>query len=99
MKPAERYDWIESYMRKFAAVGGPLLSVDVLDSDFVDEYVAATGARSILQFYGADKCPQLGRDLSAMFKAKRLKRHATGLWNMAGMGFPRWAYVYSLPTE
>ncbi|WP_323016431.1 hypothetical protein [Castellaniella sp.] len=93
MKPSERYAWIEEYLH------GKLVgeSVDVLDKHFFDAYIEATGAKCSIMIYGADKCQQLGRDLSGMHKMGRLTRHATGLEGMAGMGFPRWVYVYRLP--
>lgn len=94
MKPAERHTWIESYLvRRSISIA---YTVDVCHSDFVVDYVEATDAACVVQFFGAPKCKQLGRDLAAMFEAGKLERSATGLWNCAGMGFPRWVYVYKL---
>ena len=70
--------------------------VDVLNRDFVDAYVSATNAKAVAVPYGADKCPQLGRDMSAMHAAGKLKRHTTGIEGLAGMGFPRWVWSYYL---
>lgn len=93
MKPRERYDWIENYIR--AKAHRPELgAVDVCDSDFVDDYVAATGAEVHYVMYGANKCPQLGRDLATMVGT--LERSRVGLQGMAGMGFPRWVWSYRL---
>jgi hypothetical protein len=93
MKPHDRHDWIAKKLTEM-----PGRSVDVVNSDFVDAYVEATGARHAVQPYGAAKCPQLGRDLSAMKRAGTLKRFRCGLQGMGGMGFPRWVWVYELPT-
>jgi hypothetical protein len=97
VKAEQRYNWIENYLlwltirRRFTA------NVDVLDAAFVDDFVEVTGLKVAVMPYGADKCPQLGRDLSAMFKAGRLTRWANGIWGGSGEGFPKWVYSYSLP--
>lgn len=97
MKPAERQQWILDYLRRHqAAVGTTRYCVDVLNSYFVDDYIDATGAKADGMPYGADKCPQLGRDLSALYKAYKLRRHSTGIEGLAGMGFPRWVWSYYL---
>lgn len=71
--------------------------IDVLNRDAVNAYAEATGAAVKMMPFGADKCPQLGRDLSRMHGAGLVERCATGLTGMAGMGFPRWVYSYHLP--
>lgn len=92
MQGEARYAWIEQWLSH-----QPLgLSVDVLDRDFVDDYVAATGARVKVMPYGADKCPQLGCDLSWMAARGRLLRSRTGICGLAGMGFPKWVWTYRL---
>lgn len=96
MKPAERQQWIIEHMQKRELSVSYRYTVDVLNRDFVDEYVDATGAKADCMPYGADKCPTLGRDLAALHKAGKLDRYATGLQGLAGMGFPRWVYVYRL---
>jgi hypothetical protein len=94
MKPAERYEWIEAWMRD----GRPSHEVvDILDSDFVCGYVDATDASVQFQHLGAPRCAQLGRDLSKMFAAGRLARSPAALPSGdASMGFPKWVYSYSL---
>ncbi|MCD6674869.1 MAG: hypothetical protein LT106_18705 [Burkholderiaceae bacterium] len=92
MKPIERYAWIEREMdvRNFG-------EASTLDRDFVDRYVEETGAKAQLRTVGADYCPQLGRDLRAMWRRGRLTRSATGIdGGLCGMGFPRWCWVYRL---
>jgi hypothetical protein len=68
--------------------------VDVLNRDFVDYFIAETGAPHRVTSYGAFKCPTLGSDLSTMARRYMLKRGRTGIEGMAGMGFPTWVYTY-----
>lgn len=90
MSPTDRQKWILSYMQR-----GHGRTVDVLYSDFVCDYMEATGTKGVAQFFGAPKCPQLGRDLGAMYSAGILDRDATGLpAGDAAMGFPKWVYTY-----
>ena len=97
MKPAERQQWILDYVRRHqAAAGSTRYTVDVLNAYFVADYIDATGAKCDVMPYGADKCPQLGRDLSALHADMKLRRHSTGIQGMGGMGFPRWAWSYYL---
>lgn len=91
MKPLLRQEWILEHI-KTNTIG----TVNVLDSDFVAAYINATGAHRCIMAYGADKCPQLGKDLSALYNAGKLTRYITGIDGMGGMGFPRWVYSYSL---
>jgi hypothetical protein len=95
MSPADRQDWIERHLQ----AQPPKSHVDVLNSGFVDTFVQATGATAIVQPYGANKCPTLGRDLAAMVHCGILKRHRTGITGLAGMGFPRWVWCYSLRND
>lgn len=71
--------------------------VDILDSDFVGSYIDATNAKHFPTFWGAYKCPMLGRDLSSLAKCGALKRWRNGLprgsWQP---GFPRWVWTYEL---
>ena len=92
MKPEDRQNWILNRMREH-----PMESVDVLNSGFVNAYADFTGAKTILQFFGAHKCPQLGRDLAALMDRGLLRRAAIGLPpGDASMGFPKWVYSYRL---
>lgn len=95
MKPQDRYNWIERHMRgdNLLARGG----VDILCADFVDAYIEATEAPYGAVNWGAYKCPQLGRDLAAMYRAGTLKRGRVGLSDGAWQpGFPKWVYCYRL---
>jgi hypothetical protein len=91
VKPSDRRKWI---IKRIAQEPGGV--VDVCNNDFVRDYIDATGASYRETMWGAPKCPQLGRDLSRMALRfpKPLKRARTGLWNMAGLGFPRWVWSY-----
>ena len=90
MKPADRYAWIEKYLRENA--GG----VDVLNREFVDAYIEDTGTKFRETMWGADKCPQLGRDLARMVKQRRLRRWRSGLQGNWQPGFPTWVWSYEL---
>ncbi len=92
MKPDARHRWIMAYMKAFTYD----VSVDILNSDFVYDYIEATGARVAHQPYGAPKCPQLARDLLQMKKDFRLTRKRVGVEGMGGMGFPTWVWSYQL---
>lgn len=90
MKPEDRQQWILNWMRQ-----RPTERVDVLNADFVDAYAAHTKAKTLPQFFGAAKCSQLGRDLSALKDSGHLQRTAIGLPSGdASMGFPKWIYCY-----
>lgn len=90
MQRAARESWILSYLRKNAGE-----SVDVLNRAFVEAYVTATGASALLMPFGADKCRQLGRDLSRLSVEGYLSRGRIGL-PMMEAGFPKWVWVYSI---
>jgi hypothetical protein len=102
MNAAERQSWIVAYLEakgeEYEKMGHSVRpEVNILDADFVEAYAVATGAKCRVQFFGAPKCPMLGRDLGALFAAKRLDRVATGLSpGDASMGFPKWVYSYRL---
>lgn len=92
MKPAERQQWILAWLQQ-----RPREDVDVLNAEFVAEYVKATGSKARAQFFGAMKCPQLGRDLGQLHAQERLSRAACGLpAGDASMGFPKWVWRYRL---
>jgi len=73
--------------------GGSCGYADVLDSDLVCAYADVTGCEPTVLMVGAPKCPQLGRDLSAMYAAGKLERSVVGLGNGdSSIGFPKWVY-------
>lgn len=93
----DRSDWILDYLDKRSTDACPF-HCDVLDTDFVNGYIEFSGAKRTIQFFGAPKCSQLGRDLSKMYGNGILNRSRCGL-NVgdAAMGFPKWVYCYELP--
>lgn len=92
MKPEERQQWILNWLRE-----RPLMSVDVLNADFVYAYAEHTGTKTVPQFFGAPKCQHLGRDLSALRDGGLLRRSTVGLPSGdAAMGFPKWVYCYRI---
>jgi hypothetical protein len=96
MKPEERYDWIIAYASRPGSENYRV-HMDILNSDFVWDYIEATEAPHKIQFFGAPKCAQLGRDLSKMYEKKMLRRYTCGVGNgLSGQGFPKWVYVYKL---
>lgn len=93
LRPAARRAWILSFLAEI-----PQWSVNVLDKDFVDAYIAATGAAHEPMPYGAPRCPQLGRDLSALHREGRVERNRVGI-SGAEWGFPKWVWDYDLPSN
>lgn len=86
----ERHQWLLNWIKNY---GEP---VDVLNKTFVDQYVSATEAKYRIKMYGANYCPQLGRDLLLMTKNRLLKRHRTGIEGFGSMGFPKWVWSYEI---
>lgn len=84
-----RYQWLMAWIQKNG-------STDVLNSDFVNDYIEATHAKHKPTCWGAYKCPMLGRDLAHMAKCSALKRGRLGLGTNWQPGFPRWVWVYSV---
>ena len=94
VKPADRHTWIVGYLE-----AGGERRVDVLNRYFVDAYVDATRARAYVMPYGADKCPQLGRDLSSLAALGTLSRSRVSITGLAGQGFPKWIWSYRLASS
>lgn len=93
MKPQARYDWIEDYVRADTLLARS--GVNILDADFVDEYIQNTNAPYKATMWGANKCPQLSRDLKEMQKQGIFQRRRSGLNNGAWQpGFPKWVWSY-----
>jgi len=98
MKPTDRHKWIDQWLKDRSTNRCPM-RVDVLAREFVDAYVAATGAPFIPTNWGADHCKQLGRDLAAMARLGQLRRARIGLSGGAWMpGFPKWVWTYVRST-
>lgn len=96
MTPRERRAWIAQYIATYE----PRTGVDVLHRRFVEAYVKATGSHVNPVAWGADKCRQLGADLSAMKRLGELRRFRIGLGFNWQPGFPKWVWSYELvPTD
>lgn len=92
----ERRFAILKYLRFPLENGAHEISVDVLDAEFVDSFIEATGAPYKVMFYGANRCACLGPLLARMAKEGSLVRSTVSISGMAGMGFPPWVYCYKL---
>jgi predicted ATP-grasp superfamily ATP-dependent carboligase len=92
MRRQQRWDYLLQRAVRYS-------TLDVVNAYLVEDYVEETGAKSKVMWYGADKCPLLGRDLSAMEREGLLSRYRTGLSDMHSMGFPSWVWVYSLTDK
>ncbi len=90
-KQEDRERWLVAYIAKLGDAG----AVDVLNLNFVDAYVAATGATEKVMMFGANKCRMLGADLSKLESRAILKRCRVGLSGMV-WGFPKWVWSYRL---
>lgn len=92
MKPAERHAWIIDYLHTH-----PDVPVDCLDTEFVDAYIAATGASYIPMPFGAHRCAMVGRDLGAMARSGELERQRVGISGSEHR--MTWVWAYELPDE
>lgn len=94
--PTARYRWILSYLKGLSSYD----HVDVLNQAFSDAYIEAFNPSFVAVYFGANKCRQLGLDLSAMYKAGLLARSCVGLGvsNQLEDAWPKWIYCYSLPN-
>ena len=90
--PAERQSWILSHLESLSAYS----HVDVLNEQFVNEYVTRFKPAHRITMFGAYKCRQLGKDLAGMFKAGLLDRSVIGLSSTPTEDWPKWVYCYSL---
>lgn len=89
----QRQEWLLDHFKN----KGQSYSGNVLDSDLVDAYADANEVPVRMQFVGADKCPQLGRDLSSLFTNGYLSRFSVGLGDgLSSMGFPKWIWEYKV---
>ena len=90
MSPHDRRAWL------YARAKEEKCGLDVLHAELVLDYITATDSPFYPQMWGAHKCPQLGRDLSAMRKSGALKRHRSGLAGSWQPGFPTWVWSYQI---
>lgn len=83
-------DFILEWLKK-SPVG-----VDILNSDFIDAFVAETGAKEHIMMWGANKCPYAAKTLNRMASEGLLTRRIIGIGSNWYPGFPKWVYTYSL---
>jgi hypothetical protein len=95
MKLADRLNWLTDAIKRYQTHD----AVNVLNSAFVDEYTEATGAKFEPVMWGANKCPQLGRDLKALYDQRLVYRFRVGLSGNWQPGFPKWVFSYRLRGE
>lgn len=89
-KQQEHIAWIKEYMRQ-----EPRL--DVMNSKFVDDFEERFKCPVHVSIFGPNRCPDLGKALSAGYKQGIFDRKTVGLVGGAWhVGFPRWVYVYEL---
>jgi len=90
----EKQEWILDFLEKRKTT--PYAQINVLDKYFVVEYIEKFNPDKVAYyFYGAPKCPEIGKLLSIMYNCNLLKRYRVGLSNMES-GFPKWVYCYEL---
>jgi len=89
----EKEEWIINYIQEL----GHIKVVDVLDEKFVNSYIDKFNPRYEVRMIGANKCKELSRLLSGMYKKGLLLRYGMGLKGGAWQdGFPKWVYCYEV---
>lgn len=84
----QRWKWLLAWLRQHG-------QGDTLNSQLVDEYINATGAKYKPRLFGAFSCPRLARDLGRMAFFGYAERHATGIGDgLRHQGFPKWTWSY-----
>jgi len=68
---------------------------DILNADFIDKFIEATGSKYVFQPWGAHTCRYAGVMLSDLYRAGKISRVKIGINNWQP-GFPKWVYVYTL---
>ena len=89
MKRVYKVDWICEYLNKKDS------HVDILNRQFVDEYIKEFNPKIKETNFGADHCNDLSLSLKMGYDMGIFERARIGL-HAHEMGFPNWVYVYSL---
>lgn len=85
----ERWKWLLAWMRQHG-------QADTLNTQLVDDYIDATGAKFKPRMLGAFECPRLAQDLGRMAFFGYAERHTTGIGDgLCHQGFPRWVWSYA----
>lgn len=88
MDKEERRNWILEKMKT-------QICVDILNQEFVDAYIAFTGAPHVVTAWGANRCPQLAADLKTLYESQVLSRTRIGIGGGSWQpGFPKWVWCY-----
>lgn len=91
----EKEIWVIEYLKSKKS----LKFVDILDEDFVIEYIDKFGAKFDNRTIGSPYCSELSKLLSIMYKKGLLYRYPHGV--RSGLcqdgNFPKWVYSYELP--
>jgi len=93
----EKIQWIVEYIKdpyKFAES-----RVDILNRDFVEEYINKFHPVYKPTMYGADKCRDLSRVLKIGYDRGIFDRKTCGVQGMWGLGFPKWVYSYNIKKD
>lgn len=93
----EKELWIINYLQTKSV----LQFVDVLDEDFVADYIKRFEPKSQFIGLGAYKCTELSKLLASMYKKGFLDRWAhgvkSGMWqDSKNFKYPKWVYSYKL---
>ena len=88
----DKLNWIKDYMKTVQN------HVDILNREFSDAYIAKFNPPHLIQPFGANTCPELGKMLALGFKNGMFIRNSVGI--QAGYwGMPKWVYVYHLKED
>lgn len=79
--------WVLNYIKSNQVV-------DMLNEQFVDDYIKEFNTKHIVMPWGANKCNELSKLLSSLYNQGILKRSAVGI--PKEVGFPNWIYCYEL---
>ena len=87
-----KLNWVIDYMKSISEY------VDVMNADFVDEYIREFNPRHKVTNYGANKCQEIGRILKKGYDLGLFERKSVGI-PLILSGFPKWVYVYKLKNN
>ncbi len=80
-------EWILEWLRKHRGV-------DVLDTEFHDEFSKKFNVKQKFKMWGAAPCPTAMRYLKKLYDKKCVTRARVGI--SAGEGFPSWVWDYRI---
>lgn len=85
-----KLDWVVNWMKENQLA-------DLMNSKLVDAYEEEFKVKVDVMPFGANRCKDLGKTLSAGYRLGLFKRRIVGLSNGAWhVGHPKWVYVYEL---